>query len=134
MRVLVVDDEPLVRLSLKRALEKQGHVVSEAANGREGLDRWREFGPELVYLDVLMPKLSGPDLLTTLKTEGSIKGKVILMSAFAGEYDLEKAKSLGADMFIVKPFEDIFAVVKQGEEFHSTDSWTSAVKRNRWTW
>src|SRR5262249_55924418 len=119
LRVLVVDDEPLVRLSLRRALEKRGHQVSEAPDGRQGLEQWKSFSPQLVYLDVLMPGLSGPDLLKTLTQSGKINSKVILMSAFTGEYDLEKAKSLGADMFILKPFEDIFSVVQLGEELAS---------------
>jgi CheY-like chemotaxis protein len=116
LKVLIVDDEPLVRLSLKRALEKSGHQVAEGDDGLQGLERWREFSPELTYLDVLMPRMSGPDLLKAIRASGKACGKVILMSAFTGEYDLEKAKSLGADLFIVKPFEDIFAIVKQGEE------------------
>ena len=116
MKVLVVDDEPLVRLSLKRALQKGGHIVEEAEDGQSGLDKWRVFGPELVFLDVLMPRLSGPDLLRTLAKNGKVDAKVILMSAFTGEYDLEKDKSLGADLFIPKPFEDVFQVTKLGED------------------
>lgn len=115
MKVLVIDDEPLVRLSLRRALQKIGHTVEEAEDGQSGLDKWRVFQPDLVFLDVLMPRLSGPDLLRALAKSGRGTAKVVLMSAFTGEYDLEKAKSLGADLFIPKPFEDVFAVLKQGE-------------------
>lgn len=116
MNVLVVDDEALVRRSLKRALEKRGHQVSEACDGREGLDQWQRLKPQLVFLDVLMPHLSGPDLLKALPQELRLSAKVVLMSAFTGEYDLEKAKSLGADLFIPKPFEDVFQIAKAGEE------------------
>ena len=118
MKVLIVDDEPLVRLSLRRALEKSGHQVFEAEDGQRGLECWVESNPNLVYLDVLMPRMSGPDLLKAVTTRpgGREIGKVILMSAFTGEYDLERAKSLGADMFVLKPFEDIFAIVRLGEE------------------
>lgn len=117
MKVLIVDDEPLVRHSLRRALHKGGHIVEEAEDGQSGLEKWITFKPELVFLDVLMPRLSGPDLLRAL-SQSNNKGfaKVILMSAFTGEYDLEKAKALGAHLFISKPFEDIFAVVKLGED------------------
>lgn len=115
MRVLVADDEPLVRLSLRRALEKRGHQVRECEDGQAALDMWVEFQPELVYLDVLMPRLSGPDLLKSLAPQMRGNAKVILMSAFAGEYDLHKAKVLGADLFVAKPFDDIFAVVTTGE-------------------
>jgi two-component system, response regulator PdtaR len=116
MKVLVVDDEPLVRLSLKRALVKHGHEVQVAEDGQSGLEAFTAFHPHLVYLDVLMPRMSGPDLLKNLPAAARGTAKVILMSAFAGEYDLEKAKSLGADLFIPKPFEDVFTVVRQGEE------------------
>lgn len=60
MKVLIVDDEPLVRLSLRRALMKGGHVVEEAEDGVSGRDKWGSFKPDLVFLDVLMPRLSGP--------------------------------------------------------------------------
>jgi CheY-like chemotaxis protein len=118
MKILIVDDEPLVRLALRRACEKQGHGVTEAEDGRQGIERWAECTPDLVYLDVLMPSLSGPDVLRLRKDQikDESRAKVILMSAFARDYDLAKANALGADLFIVKPFGDIFAVVKTGEE------------------
>jgi CheY-like chemotaxis protein len=116
MKVLLVDDEPLVRLSLRRALEKRGHEVHESEDGQAGLEAWNSFSPHLVFLDVLMPKMSGPQLLKSISPELRSLAKVVLMSAFAGEYDLLKAKSLGADLFIAKPFDDIFSVVTAGEE------------------
>jgi CheY-like chemotaxis protein len=116
VKVLVVDDEPLVRLSLKRVLSKRGHHVAEAEDGKQALKSWPQFNPDLVFLDVLMPGLSGPDLLKQLHVSGlAASAKVVLMSAFTGEYDLEKAKSLGADLFVPKPFEDVFAVAALGE-------------------
>lgn len=116
MKVMVVDDEPLVRLSLRRALEKRGHEVRECEDGQAGLEVWNAFSPQLVFLDVLMPRMSGPQLLKSISPELRSLAKVVLMSAFAGEYDLLKAKSLGADVFVAKPFDDIFAVVVAGEE------------------
>lgn len=116
MNVMVVDDEPLVRLSLRRALEKRGHQVSECEDGQSALEQWGAFHPQLVFLDVLMPRLSGPDLLKMLSEKTRGQSKVVLMSAYSGQYDLQKAKSLGADLFIAKPFDDIFSVVKTGED------------------
>lgn len=116
MKVLLVDDESLVRLSLKRALIKRGHEVVEATDGAEALERWADVAPDLVYLDVLMPKVSGPEVLRALTPEARAHAKVILMSAFSGEYDLEKAKLLGADLYVPKPFDDVFATVSLGEE------------------
>jgi len=114
--ILIVDDEPLVRMSLRRALEKRGHTVFEAKDGVEGLTMWAEHRPDLVYLDVLMPRLSGPDLLKRMAAPERGNTKVILMSAYSGDYDLQKAKLLGADLFVAKPFESVFAVADLGEE------------------
>lgn len=115
MKVLVVDDEILVRRALARAFQLAGHQVSEAAGGQEGLELWRTFLPDLVLLDVLMPDLNGPQVLEQI---GTSKGlcRVILMSAYTGTYDLQRAKNLGADLFLSKPFEDIFSTVKLAED------------------
>lgn len=117
MRVLVVDDESLVRRSLRRAFEGAGHTVTEASDGVSGLAVWKSEGPDLVILDVLMPGMTGPQVL---KEIGSGSGaKIILISAYTGEYDLKKAKDVGADLFISKPFQNIFEIVKQAEELLS---------------
>lgn len=115
MKALIIDDEPLVRRSIKRALQASGHEVFEAVDGLEGLEEWRRIVPDLVFLDVLMPGMTGPELL---KIMGSAKGptKVVLISAYSGEYNLETVQKMGADLFIAKPFEDIFSVVKMAEE------------------
>lgn len=114
MKVLIVDDEPLVRRSLGRALKSRGHEVLEAEDGTQGLGLWREHQPELIFLDVLMPGLTGPQVLTEIGPRRS--GKVILISAFSGEHNMETAVQMGADQFIPKPFDDIFAIVAQAEE------------------
>ncbi|QDK36652.1 response regulator [Bdellovibrio sp. NC01] len=117
MKVLVIDDEALVRRSLTRALRAKGHEVFEAVNGTEGLAQWRGLHPDLIFLDVLMPGLNGPEVL---KEMGAARtGKVVLMSAFAGEHNMETAQQMGADIFVPKPFEDIFAIVKMAEDLLS---------------
>jgi len=113
MRVLIIDDEVLVRRSLSRALQSCGHIVSEACDGNEGLLMWKNSRPDVVFLDVLMPGLTGPEVLKEVGASRS--GRVVLMSAFAGEHNLETAAQMGADLFIPKPFEDIFAIVKMAE-------------------
>ena len=116
MKVLIIDDEPLVRRSLGRALTMKGHTVWESPDGRLGLQIWREQKPDLVFLDVLMPGLSGPQVLQELEDEIKQRTKIVLISAFSGEHNPETAQRLGADCFIPKPFEDIFAIVKMGED------------------
>lgn len=111
MKVLVIDDEPLVRRSLVRALKSKGHDVFEAENGFQGIELWKAERPDLIYLDILMPGISGFGVLEKLGTDRS--GKVILISAYSGE---DKEKEALADLFIRKPFEDIFEVAQRGEE------------------
>lgn len=116
IKCLIVDDEPLVRRSLKRALEISGFQVFEAADGEIGLKMWQEHRPRIVFLDILMPGLTGPQVLAQLAPDLRQEARVILISAFTGEYEMESAKSLGADAFIKKPFEDIFAIVSQAKQ------------------
>ena len=111
-KILICDDEPLVRRSLKRALETRGFQIIEAPDGKQGLEIWRKELPDLVFLDVLMPGLTGPQVLNEIEEKIRAPAKVILISAYTGEYDVDSAKSLGADHFIPKPFEDVFAIVK----------------------
>ncbi len=113
MKVLIVDDEPLVRRSLQKAFLSKGHSVELANDGTSALDVWPSFDPDVVMLDVLMPGLSGPQVLERVnRREATV---VVLMSAFAGEYNLETAKSLGAHDFIPKPFSEIFEIVAHVE-------------------
>ncbi|MCB0349605.1 MAG: response regulator [Bdellovibrionales bacterium] len=113
MNVLIVDDEALIRRSLKRVFELKGHSVSEAENGVLGLKKWMEEKPDIVILDVLMPGLTGPQVLSEIGLKR--KARVILVSAYTGEYDLKKAREMGADIFVPKPFENIFEIVKTAE-------------------
>lgn len=113
MTVLIADDETIVRLALKRALSVLNCTIIEASNGEEAVEKWNQSNPALVFLDVLMPGLTGPQVLSEI---GQNNAKIILMSAYTGEYDMEKARSLGANLFIAKPFEDIFSIVEKAKE------------------
>ncbi|MBC7371627.1 MAG: response regulator [Bdellovibrionaceae bacterium] len=115
MKILIIDDEPLVRRSLGRAFKSRGHDVSEAEDGLHGLEAWKSGKPDLVFLDVLMPGMTGPQVLREIGKART--GKVILISAFSGEHNMQTATEMGADLFLPKPFEDIFAVVTLAEDF-----------------
>jgi two-component system chemotaxis response regulator CheY len=121
MKVLIIDDEPLVRKSLARVFMAQGWDVHIAEGGIEGHKQWVALKPEVVVLDILMPDLSGPKLLE-LSPPASF---VVLISAYKGEYSDKTVKSLGAQMFIAKPFEDIFQTVniieKEAHAYYSRE-------------
>lgn len=116
MKVLVIDDEPLVRRSLEKAFASAGHDVSTAPNADLGKKLWQSEGPDLVLLDVLMPGTTGPQLLQELRQDSRVRTtKVVLMSAFAASAEQARAESMVC-LFIQKPFADIFQVVSQCEQ------------------
>lgn len=108
MRILVIDDEALITMSLKRALEKRGHSVETASGGVQGLEIWRRSRPDMVVIDFMMPDMNADQVLNEI---GDRKGcKVVLMSAYLGEKSVEKPISLQIELFIKKPFENIFEI------------------------
>lgn len=108
MKILVIDDEILITASLKRALEKRGHTVEVANNGTQGVDAWKKFQPKLVVIDFMMPDMNADQVLAQFPERGSCK--VVLMSAYLGEKAVENPQSLQIDLFIKKPFENIFEI------------------------
>ena len=94
-KVLVVDDDPDVRLFSVTVLEENGYTPLEAANGEEGLKMIKEEKPDLVILDILMPRQSGIRLYRELKTDKSLKDiKVIILSGIAKKTFLRSQKAL----------------------------------------
>lgn len=113
MKFLIIDDEALVRRSLARALRSKGHEVIEAIDGLDGLAKWNSEDPDFVFLDVLMPGLTGPQVLERVGDQR--RAKVLMMSAYLGDEDVEKNARGAADAFLSKPFDDIFEVVAHAE-------------------
>lgn len=94
-KVLIVDDDPDVRLFNSTVVEESGYTPVEAANGEEGLKVLKQESPDLVVLDVLMPKQSGIRLYRILKTEKALKGTpVIILSGVAKRTFLRSQKAL----------------------------------------
>lgn len=110
--VLIVDDEPLVRRSLSRVLMSK-YDVHEANDGSSGLEKWRQLKPDLIFLDILMPGLTGFQVLEEIEPEIRKTAKVILMSAYSGATDPVKST---ADFFMAKPIENIFLVTQKAVE------------------
>ena len=102
--ILIIDDEEPIRALLRFALEAAGYEVTEAANGRQGLDLYRRRPTDLIIADMLMPELNGLDLLLDLTRE-FLHAKVIAISGAGGEQNvLDVAKLLGARQTFEKPF------------------------------
>jgi DNA-binding response OmpR family regulator len=102
--ILIIDDEELVRVLLRSALEAAGYEVTEAVNGRQGLELYRHRPTDLVITDIVMPELNGLRMLLELTRE-FLHAKVIAISGAGGEKNvLDVAKLLGARQTFQKPF------------------------------
>ena len=104
-RVLIVDDEPNIVAALEFLLEKNGYEVRVAANGEEALGQLDAFRPDLVLLDVMVPKMSGYEVCQRMRAEPRWQAiKVVMLSAKGREVEVSKGMSLGADLYVTKPF------------------------------
>jgi two-component system alkaline phosphatase synthesis response regulator PhoP len=102
-RILIVDDEPAMIRGLEDNLRFEGYQTLSATNGREGLALALREGPDLILLDVMMPELSGWDVLRALVKQG-FDLPVIMLTARGEEVDRVRGLELGADDYITKPF------------------------------
>ena len=100
--MLVVDDEPTVREVVAGYLRRDGHIVSEAADGPAALALLESDPPDLVVLDMMLPGVNGLDILRRIRQTGDMP--VIMLTARAEESDRVAGLELGADDYVVKPF------------------------------
>jgi DNA-binding response OmpR family regulator len=104
-RVLIVDDEPNIVAALEFLLHKNGYAVKVAANGEEALAQLDAFKPDLVLLDVMMPKVSGYEVCERMRSQPQWHDiKIVILSAKGREVEVSKGLSLGADLYVTKPF------------------------------
>ena len=108
-KILIVDDEAHLRMLIQQALEEledQGVELLTASDGEEALAPSRPRRPNLVFLDVMMPKLSGFDVCSRVKrTLGMKDVHVVLLTAKGQEFDKQKGMEAGADVYMTKPFD-----------------------------
>jgi DNA-binding response OmpR family regulator len=103
--IFVVDDDPDVRELVEYKLLQQGHDVQSAADGQEALRLVRGAKPALLLLDVMMPGLSGFDVLKELRADEATKSlPIIMLTAKAETDDVERGLALGASDYMIKPF------------------------------
>lgn len=114
-KILIVEDnEDLVNM-FKIAFEEKGYTVEFSLNGIDGIAKAAEFKPDVVLLDIMMPQMNGFDFLKALKNNTSLKTKVVVNSNLEQEKDAEKAKELGADLYLKKSEYTPFQVVEEVE-------------------
>ncbi len=100
--VLVVDDEPAFREGLRQALKREGFLTHTAEDGEEALELFRAVHPDIVLLDVMLPRMSGIDVCRQIRAESDIP--VIMVSAKSEEIDAVVALEVGADDYVAKPY------------------------------
>ncbi|MBD1911026.1 MULTISPECIES: response regulator [unclassified Leptolyngbya] len=108
-KILIVDDEPHIRLLLEQTLEEledEGIELLTASNGEEALAIIQEERPELVFLDVMMPKMNGYDVCKAVKNDAELQNiYIVMLTAKGQEIDRQKGDVVGANVYMTKPFD-----------------------------
>ena len=106
IRILLVDDEPIITKLVGKRLEAEGFEVSTAKDGQEAYEKTRKEAPQLIILDLMLPKMDGYRVCGLLKKDTRYAQiPIILFTARAQERDMKLADEVGADAYITKPFQ-----------------------------
>jgi len=104
-KILIVDDEPNIVLSLEFLMQQGGYDVAVARDGAEALQQMADFQPDLVLLDVMLPVINGFELCQKIRDNRAWDAvKIVMLSAKGRESEVSKGLALGADAYITKPF------------------------------
>ena len=104
-KILIVDDEPNIVLSVEFLMKRSGYDVVTATDGQEALDLLAEVMPDLMILDVMMPRKNGFEVCAEVRADQRFqKLPILMLSAKGREAEVKKGLSLGADAYITKPF------------------------------
>ena len=108
-KILIVDDEPHIRILMEQTLEEledEGVELLTVNNGEEALETIKEEKPELVFLDVMMPKMNGFEVCQAVKNDLGMQNiYIIMLTAKGQEFDKQKGNDVGADLYMTKPFD-----------------------------
>jgi CheY-like chemotaxis protein len=116
-RILVAEDDRFLRKAAEMALKRQGYIVLTAADGEEALRVARSEPPDLVLLDLIMPKLNGFEVLQTLKKEAlTAHIPIIILSNLGQDRDVQQALDAGATAYLIKTDLSLQALVQRVEE------------------
>ncbi|ABD71478.1 response regulator receiver domain protein [Rhodoferax ferrireducens T118] len=115
-KILVADDEPNIVISLEYLLKREGYTVLIARDGQEALEAIAREKPDLVLLDVMMPKKTGFEVCQALRASDDLQAiKILMLTAKGRDTDVAKGLALGADAYITKPFSTRELVLKVAE-------------------
>lgn len=104
-KILVADDEPNIVISLEYLLKREGYTVLVARDGQDALDTITRERPDLVLLDVMMPKKTGFEVCQEVRANEDLQGiKILMLTAKGRDTDVAKGTALGADAYMTKPF------------------------------
>jgi CheY-like chemotaxis protein len=128
-RVLVVDDDRVIQQLLEVNLELEGYqVAGTASDGQEAIAMAAELKPDLILLDIMMPKMDGLEVCRHLKADPKLsKIPIVLLSARAQDMDIREGLEIGADAYLTKPFDpvellDVVGRLLAGERIQPADS------------
>jgi len=111
-KILIVEDEEIMYNLLKRRLEREGYEVSVAKNGEEGLEFMKRETPDLILLDIIMPKLGGLEVMEKMNEDKSLKSIPVIVISNSGQpVEIDRAQRLGAKDWLVKANFDLKEII-----------------------
>jgi len=126
-RILVVDDEEMILRTVRAYLDREGFKTYTATDGEEALRAFEEKGPDLIVLDLMLPKLNGIEVTKRIRAKSSVP--IIMLTAKAAEADRVVGLELGADDYVVKPFSPRELVARVRAVLRRIEGETSATER-----
>ena len=116
-KILFVEDEPTLQKAVGKFLENEGYEIKNAIDGELGVKIAKDFQPDLVLLDLILPKMNGFEVIEELKKDSATKNiPIIVLTNFEGSADVEKAISLGATNYLVKANYELSEIVEKIKE------------------
>jgi len=120
--ILIVDDEPSIVVPIQFLMEQQGYNVLVAENGEDALDIIYKYKPDLILLDIMLPRIDGFEVCEIVRLNPDYRAtKIIFLTAKGREVEIAKGLALGANAYITKPFSNTELVAKVKELLDNTD-------------
>ena len=125
IEILIVDDEPSIVVPIQFLMEQQGYNVLVAENGEDALDIIYKYTPDLILLDIMLPRIDGYEVCEIVRLDPRYRDiKIIFITAKGREVEIAKGLALGADAYITKPFSNTELVSKVKELLANTHETT----------